>query len=86
MSNACFRFYSLLIAFYFLLSPVIHSNAHGAITAYALKEVKRIDDTSLGEMAEWFKAFAWKADVWLIAVPRVRIPISPPQRRLGQQN
>ena len=30
-----------------------------------------------GEMAEWFKAHAWKVCV-LLKVPRVRIPVSPP--------
>jgi hypothetical protein len=39
-----------------------------------------VEDSS-GEMAEWFKAFAWKADVWLIAAPRVRISLSPPKDR-----
>ena len=29
-------------------------------------------------MAEWFKAHAWKVCV-LLKVPRVRIPVSPPQ-------
>jgi hypothetical protein len=31
----------------------------------------------IGEMAEWFKAHAWKVCV-LSKVPRVRIPVSPP--------
>ena len=31
----------------------------------------------LGEVAEWFKAHAWKACIWE-AVSRVRIPFSPP--------
>ena len=31
-----------------------------------------------GEMAEWFKAHAWKVCV-LLKVPRVRIPVSPPK-------
>ena len=30
-----------------------------------------------GEMAEWFKAHAWKVCV-LLQVPWVRIPLSPP--------
>ena len=30
-----------------------------------------------GEVAEWFKAHAWKVCV-LLKVPRVRIPVSPP--------
>ena len=30
-------------------------------------------------MAEWFKAHAWKVCV-LLKVPRVRIPVSPPQK------
>ena len=29
-------------------------------------------------MAEWFKAHAWKVCV-LLKVPRVRIPVSPPE-------
>ena len=32
-----------------------------------------------GEMAERFKAHAWKVCV-LLKVPRVRIPVSPPQK------
>tara|TARA_B100000780_G_scaffold222377_1_gene161474 strand:- start:153 stop:362 length:210 start_codon:yes stop_codon:yes gene_type:complete len=32
----------------------------------------------IGEMAEWFKAHAWKVCV-LLKVPRVRIPVSPPE-------
>lgn len=31
-----------------------------------------------GEMAEWLKAYAWKAYVGEIS-PRVRIPFSPPE-------
>ena len=34
----------------------------------------------LGEVAEWLKAHAWKACV-LLKVPRVRIPLSPPNFR-----
>ena len=33
----------------------------------------------IGEMAEWFKAHAWKVCV-LLKVPRVRIPVSPPKK------
>ena len=45
------------------------------------KEIEKInnflDIISLGEMAEWFKAHAWKVCVSLL-VPWVRIPLSPP--------
>ena len=34
-------------------------------------------DNSIGEMAEWLKALAWKACIPL-KVSRVRIPFSPP--------
>ena len=39
---------------------------------------KNILNNYLGEMAEWFKAHAWKVCV-LLKVPRVRIPVSPPK-------
>ena len=46
------------------------------------KEIEKInnflDIISLGEMAEWFKAHAWKVCV-LSKVPWVRIPLSPPR-------
>ena len=32
---------------------------------------------TIGEMAEWFKAHAWKVCV-LLKAPWVRIPLSPP--------
>ena len=36
-----------------------------------------------GEMAEWFKAHAWKVCV-LSKVPWVRIPLSPPKNMLNK--
>lgn len=39
--------------------------------------VNSLRRSTSGEMAEWFKAHAWKACV-LERVPRVRIPVSPP--------
>ena len=36
-----------------------------------------------GEVAEWFKAHAWKACVGA-TLPRVRIPLSPPRNRTPQ--
>jgi hypothetical protein len=39
---------------------------------------------SRGEMAEWFKAHAWKACV-RETVPWVRIPLSPPDQRIAHR-
>ena len=36
-----------------------------------------------GEMAEWFKAHAWKVCV-LSKVPWVRIPLSPPRIKIEE--
>ena len=35
---------------------------------------------SFGEVAEWLKAHAWKVCIRFIAVSRVRIPVSPPNK------
>jgi pyrroline-5-carboxylate reductase len=44
---------------------------------------EKFNDT--GEMAEWFKAHAWKVCV-LLKVPRVRIPVSPPNLKKPFKN
>ena len=41
------------------------------------KKSNFFDLNSFGEVAEWFKAHAWKVCV-LLKVPWVRIPLSPP--------
>ena len=41
-------------------------------------------ETLKGEMAEWFKAQAWKACI-LLKVSWVRIPLSPPALRILEQ-
>src|SRR5215208_6725226 len=59
--------------------PVSDRATSGALTAWLSSWKWLILN---GEMAEWFKAHAWKACV-RETVPRVRIPLSPPTLLAG---
>ena len=53
-----------------------------AVSHLLAKVASALQERASGEMAEWLKAHAWKACV-RETVPWVRIPLSPPERRLS---